>query len=597
MRLKGLIMDSSERTVTVLTKNNEFYTLKRKPTMYKTQEIEFKKSDIINIVYYIKRMSMVAACLIFILAGMMFNNIIPTWNANNSDVYGYISLDVNPSIEFEIDERQKILGISFLEGLPDGIGENLGLKGMEISEGLFKVINYYNQIGILNDIEENYVLLAGAINDKNKIVRKGIDAAEKNIMESLEDYKNKVKLKFEKTNVVVVQSNAEHMELSKESYISMGKYAIFTEINQVKDEILLEEFKNMSLKDIIEEYMKLSKKHLDSEEEVKEPESTAVTPQNTVTPNPTIEPTQEVALGATPTLKVTPAIAENIIPTDNPETTPTVKPSNISEPYETQRPVLTPTPSPIIDSTIKPSNTPVLHETQRPILTPTPTPMQRPTPVITPTAKPSNTPVPHETQMPVLTPIPSAIPTTTPEAGPLEEIGTGLKGTYYDSIDFTNLVGTRIDPEINFNWGTNSPHPNLGDNGVVSIRWEGQLKPKSTEMYTFYINKGYGVRLWINDIIVINEWSRDFWGLSSLGYIFLVEDQKYDIKLEYHEMSGYRDIQLEWSTMMIPKEVIPQSSLFPSGEEPLSFFKTLPGGRYEDNINENYPKEPVIFKN
>ena len=259
MKFKGLIMDISQHTVTVLTRNNEFYKLKRKPTMYKSQEIEFKKSDIINLVYYMKRLSVAAACFALILTGMIFGDVIPAWNANNSDVFGYVSLDVNPSIEFEIDKEQKILGVSYLEGLADNIEEDLNLKGMEISEGLFKVIGYYNQKSILSDSEENYVLLAGAVNDKNKIVRKNIQEAEKKIINSLESYRNKVQEDFQRINMIVIESSSEHMKLSKENHISMGKYTIFTEINQIKDDISIEEFKELSLKDIIEEYMKLPK--------------------------------------------------------------------------------------------------------------------------------------------------------------------------------------------------------------------------------------------------------------------------------------------------------------------------------------------------
>ena len=77
--------------------------------------------------------------------------------------------------------------------------------------------------------------------------------------------------------MIVIESSSEHMKLSKENHISMGKYTIFTEINQIKDDISIEEFKELSLKDIIEEYMKLPKNHLDSEEEVESTPDVATT--------------------------------------------------------------------------------------------------------------------------------------------------------------------------------------------------------------------------------------------------------------------------------------------------------------------------------
>lgn len=581
MKFKGLIMDISQHTVTVLTRNNEFYKLKRKPTMYKSQEIEFKKSDIINLVYYMKRLSVAAACFALILTGMIFGDVIPAWNANNSDVFGYVSLDVNPSIEFEIDKEQKILGVSYLEGLADNIEEDLNLKGMEISEGLFKVIGYYNQKSILSDSEENYVLLAGAVNDKNKIVRKNIQEAEKKIINSLESYRNKVQEDFQRINMIVIESSSEHMKLSKENHISMGKYTIFTEINQIKDDISIEEFKELSLKDIIEEYMKLPKNHLDSEEEVESTPDVATTPENTPAPDTTIMPTEEVVSTPTPsatstqmptqTPTRTPTPSATPVATSIVTSTPSVTPTSLATP--TPAVVMPPTPTPNAIPTIKPSSTPEPVATQRPRPTPSAAPTIRPSstpePSATqrprPTPKPSDTPAPGGTQYPTSTP--GVMPSATPGTGEPEEIGTGLRGEYYDNPDFTGLVATCIDSEINFDWANNLPHPDLKNDGSISIRWEGQIKPQHTEMYAFYINRGYGVRLWVNDIMVINEWTKDIWGMSSFGHIFLVGGQKYNIKLEYYEFNNYGNygnIKLEWSSMNTPREVVPQSVLFPS---------------------------------
>jgi hypothetical protein len=581
MKFKGLIMDISQHTVTVLTRNNEFYKLKRKPTMYKSQEIEFKKSDIINLVYYMKRLSVAAACFALILTGMIFGDVIPAWNANNSDVFGYVSLDVNPSIEFEIDKEQKILGVSYLEGLADNIEEDLNLKGMEISEGLFKVIGYYNQKSILSDSKENYVLLAGAVNDKNKIVRKNIQEAEKKIINSLESYRNKVQEDFQRINMIVIESSSEHMKLSKENHISMGKYTIFTEINQIKDDISIEEFKELSLKDIIEEYMKLPKNHLDSEEEVESTPDVATTPENTPAPDTTIMPTEEVVSTPTPsatstqmptqTPTRTPTPSATPVATSIVTSTPSVTPTSLATP--TPAVVMPPTPTPNAIPTIKPSSTPEPVATQRPRPTPSAAPTIRPSstpePSATqrprPTPKPSDTPAPGGTQYPTSTP--GVMPSATPGTGEPEEIGTGLRGEYYDNPDFTGLVATCIDSEINFDWANNLPHPDLKNDGSISIRWEGQIKPQHTEMYAFYINRGYGVRLWVNDIMVINEWTKDIWGMSSFGHIFLVGGQKYNIKLEYYEFNNYGNygnIKLEWSSMNTPREVVPQSVLFPS---------------------------------
>ena len=40
--------------------------------------------------------------------------------------------------------------------------------------------------------------------------------------------------------------------------------------------------------------------------------------------------------------------------------------------------------------------------------------------------------------------------------------GDGLLGQYYDNTDFTSLMVTRIDPQINFDWGGVAPDPSMG---------------------------------------------------------------------------------------------------------------------------------------
>ena len=48
--------------------------------------------------------------------------------------------------------------------------------------------------------------------------------------------------------------------------------------------------------------------------------------------------------------------------------------------------------------------------------------------------------------------------------------GNGLKGEYYNNIDFTNQAITRTDANIEFNWGSGSPDPSMGRE-TFSVRW------------------------------------------------------------------------------------------------------------------------------
>lgn len=139
-------------------------------------------------------------------------------------------------------------------------------------------------------------------------------------------------------------------------------------------------------------------------------------------------------------------------------------------------------------------------------------------------------------------------------------VGNGLKGDYYNNKDFTALALSRVDPTVNFNWGSGSPNPSIGAD-TFSVRWTGQVMPQYSEQYTFYTSTDDGVRLWVNGVQLINKWV-DQGTKEWSGKITLVAGQKYDIKLEYYENGGGAVAQLRWSSPSRSKQIIPQANLF-----------------------------------
>ncbi|HEX8852058.1 MAG TPA: PA14 domain-containing protein, partial [Pyrinomonadaceae bacterium] len=139
--------------------------------------------------------------------------------------------------------------------------------------------------------------------------------------------------------------------------------------------------------------------------------------------------------------------------------------------------------------------------------------------------------------------------------------GIGLFAEYFDNVDLTSLRATRIDPAINFEWGTNAPDPAIGAD-TFSARWSGQVVPLYTEQYTFHTLADDGVRLWVDGQLLVNEWS-DRAPTESSGTIQLTAGQKYDIRMEYYENGGAATAKLLWSSPRQTKQVIPQTQLYP----------------------------------
>jgi len=141
--------------------------------------------------------------------------------------------------------------------------------------------------------------------------------------------------------------------------------------------------------------------------------------------------------------------------------------------------------------------------------------------------------------------------------------GTGLTGDYYDNMDFTALVLTRVDATVNFDYGNGSPHASVGVD-TFSVRWRGQVQPKYSETFTFYTTTDDGVRLWVNNQQLVNNWI-DQGATEKSGTIALVAGQKYDITMEYYENGGGASAKLAWSSPSQAKGIIPQSQFYPVG--------------------------------
>lgn len=137
--------------------------------------------------------------------------------------------------------------------------------------------------------------------------------------------------------------------------------------------------------------------------------------------------------------------------------------------------------------------------------------------------------------------------------------GPGLKGEYFDNADLTNLKLTRTDATVNFDWGTGSPAPSIGVD-TFSARWTGQVQPLYSQTYTFYTVSDDGVRLWVNNQLIINNWT-DHAPTENSATITLTAGQKYDIRMEFYENGGGAVAKLLWSSPSQVKQAIPQSQL------------------------------------
>jgi len=138
--------------------------------------------------------------------------------------------------------------------------------------------------------------------------------------------------------------------------------------------------------------------------------------------------------------------------------------------------------------------------------------------------------------------------------------GGGVRADYFEFVGQGTTVPTRavafasppvltrIDPEINFNWGDpGSPDPCIAVDYFAS-RWSGAVEAGWTETYVFNARTDDGVRLWIGGELVVDDWVQGGMRDNFSTPIDFVAGQRYSLMMEQYENTGGAGAELFWQS-------------------------------------------------
>lgn len=142
-----------------------------------------------------------------------------------------------------------------------------------------------------------------------------------------------------------------------------------------------------------------------------------------------------------------------------------------------------------------------------------------------------------------------------PEASSKEQ---GLKGEYFRGRDFAGAPAmTRVDSRIAFRWDRGAPTDDLAARGELSsaqalkgddfsVRWTGELLPPTSGQYELVVGANDGVRLYVDDKLLLNGWDLNERVRSHSVNVTLEAGRAYRIKLEYFEDVRDAEVRLGW---------------------------------------------------
>jgi RHS repeat-associated protein len=171
----------------------------------------------------------------------------------------------------------------------------------------------------------------------------------------------------------------------------------------------------------------------------------------------------------------------------------------------------------------------------------------------------------------------------------------GLVGDYYNFMDNpTTPVLTRIDPNVDFDWGTNSPGTPAYANNVMT-QWSGYFVAPSTGTYYFGVNGDELMDIFVNNNFIVSGSScaTTCYGTS----VSLTAGQAVPILMEMLQNSGTANIAHMYVKGAVTEQVVPKGWL-QTGVRPTTDQQGLIGNYFGkfDGTNTFSSGNPLLMK-
>ena len=131
---------------------------------------------------------------------------------------------------------------------------------------------------------------------------------------------------------------------------------------------------------------------------------------------------------------------------------------------------------------------------------------------------------------------------------------SGLRVSYFKGIGFEQKIMEWAERRVVKNYGEARPCL-LCPRKNFSARWEGFLFAPRDDEYEFYAQSIGGVRVFIDDTLVIDDWDEHGWIPGKHGKMAL-NSGKHKFCLEYYHTKGNAALRLRWTGGGIPGNTI-----------------------------------------
>lgn len=288
MYKQGVILELRKKEAVVFNDYGEYDKIERIDGMYVGQVVEYKKTINKNIKRLISAISAAAVFIVIFFSYGLFKYY-------NQQVFAYVTLDVNTSMEFSIDNENCVISLKPLNSDAENITKALNVKGKNIDMAIADVITQLEKSGFMERKSDNIIVLstsASGLADKKNNRNTKIDQTRTLVEETVKNYTKSYAV------VESIVATPEIRELSIEADMSLGRYVLYTKAISRGYNISIQDAKTVPLSQLVG-YAKLEEDNYDKvnntqnePEDQKEKSTTALNndiDKNNITPLPKAE--------------------------------------------------------------------------------------------------------------------------------------------------------------------------------------------------------------------------------------------------------------------------------------------------------------------
>ncbi|MFZ5968116.1 MAG: anti-sigma-I factor RsgI family protein [Bacillota bacterium] len=244
MVYKGLVIGIENDFAIVMTKNMTYQKVIKKDGLTVGKEILFVQDDVYREeTYSYKKLGSYAAVILILFLSITMLTKLNVLNPISSNAAAIISVDINPSLEFEIDENYMVLGITPMNNDGKALIKDTNLIDISMEEALQTVLHLARENGYLTK-EKNKVLISS-------VTLRNEDTALETAIEEKVEKTIASQQEFQEVEVFFVKAEKEDVEEAREQKISIGKYEVYKEAKNQNPEIDIEKVKGMKVNDVV----------------------------------------------------------------------------------------------------------------------------------------------------------------------------------------------------------------------------------------------------------------------------------------------------------------------------------------------------------